>query len=192
MPVDNPPPDNPPPESLSDEDREAEARLLAFLSKIGVATTLYRHPPVFTVDEAQEHMADLPGLHVKNMFLKDRKGALWLVTCLDARRIRIRDLEKVLGVAKMSFAKPELLWEALAVRPGSVTPLALLADRETDRVRFALDAAVVDAALVNCHPLHNAATVALSYQGLSRFLDVVGKTPVIVDFDALEALAAAH
>ncbi len=169
----------------------AETALLAYLDEIGVAGEIFRHPPVFTVEEAQVHTAHLPGAHVKNMFLKDKDARLWLVTCLDERRIKIRDLEKTLGARKMSFGKPELLWEALGVRPGAVTPLALTIDRAAKRVRFALDQAILAADVVNCHPMHNAATIALTPAALEAVWTATGHPPVLVDFDALERAAAA-
>ncbi len=166
-----------------------EDALLDALHDAGVAYALHRHPAVFTVDEAQAHCAHLPGAHVKNMALKDKKGALWLVTCRDDRKIRLRDLEKVVGAAKFSFLKPEALWSALGVRPGAVTPFALINDREQRRVTPILDRQLLDAALVNVHPLHNEATLAVAPADLMAVLARWDRTPLLVDFDALEAAA---
>ena len=172
------------------EAKEAEARILDFLAALGIDVTLHKHQPVFTVKEAQTHTAHLPGLHVKNMFLKDKNAQLWLITCLDKRKIKIKDLEKKIGARKMSFGKPDLLWETLGVRPGAVTPLALFADRARHRVKCVIDAALIDAPIVNCHPLHNAATIALSHAGLKKFFTATGHDPIDVDFDVLEARAS--
>lgn len=177
-------------EALSEEARDGETRLLQFMHDLGLAYAMHRHPPVFTVAEAKTHTAHLPGAHVKNMFLKAKDGALWLVTCLDARQIRIRDFEKAVAAKKLSFGKPDLLWEMLAVRPGSVTPLALMADRERRVVRFAIDQAIDRFDLLNCHPLHNAATLSMTPADLDRFVAACGHEAVRVDFDALEAAAA--
>ncbi|MEO1459483.1 MAG: YbaK/EbsC family protein, partial [Pseudomonadota bacterium] len=119
-----------------------------------------------------------------------KKGRLWLVTCDEDRQIRIRDLEKAVGAKSMSFARPELLAEALGVRPGAVTPFALLNDT-AHRVRFVLDPGLEADALVNAHPLHNEATTAVSPAGLAAFLAETGHTPLRIDFDALEARARA-
>lgn len=164
-----------------------EAEITDFLDAQGVAFTLHRHPPLFTVEDSQDLRGDLPGLHVKNMFLKDKKGGLWLVTCLEDRRIKIRDLEKALGAPKMSFAKPDVMADAIGVAPGAVTPLAALNDREAHAVTVVVDQSLVDQDPLNCHPLHNEATVALSWAGLARFFAATGHQPILVDFDALEA-----
>ncbi|MDW8371832.1 MAG: prolyl-tRNA synthetase associated domain-containing protein, partial [Geminicoccaceae bacterium] len=57
--------------------------LLAFLAGLGIDPVTHRHPPVFTVEEAARYTAHLPGGHTKNLFLEDKEGGLWLVSCLD-------------------------------------------------------------------------------------------------------------
>ena len=166
-----------------------EAALLARLDALGIGWTRHALPPLFTVEDSRALRGDLPGLHVKNMFLKEKKGGLWLVTCREDRRVRIRDLEREIGAKNTSFGKPELLWEALGVLPGAVTPFAALNDRQ-GRVRLVLDRAVLETEIVNAHPLHNEATIAVSPEGLVRFLEDTGHAPLTVDFDALEARAA--
>lgn len=175
----------------TEAERDAENRLLAFLKGLDIAPELHRHPPLFTVEDSQALRGELPGAHVKNMFLKDKSGGLWLVTCLEDRKIRIRDLEKTVGARKMSFGKPELLLEALGVTPGAVTPFAALNDREAGQVSVVVDDALKGAETVNCHPLHNKATVAVPASALPTFFEATGHTPLWVDFDALEQQAAA-
>jgi Ala-tRNA(Pro) deacylase len=161
-----------------------EADLLAQLDALGVAWTRHAHAPVFTVEEARAATGHLPGLHVKNLFLRDRAGAFWLATCRDDRAFRLRELGRAVGLKDPSFASAEALRATLGVEPGSVTPLALVNDRPP-RVRFVIDRAVAAADLVNVHPLRNDATLALSPQGLARLLDATGHVATEVDFDAL-------
>lgn len=165
-----------------------EAELLAFLDRQGIGWTRHAHPPLRTVEESRALRGELPGVHVKNMFLKDRAGALVLVTCREDRRIRIGALEKRLGTKRLSFGSPELLGEALGVLPGAVTPLALVNDPGR-RVRFVLDPAVAEGDPVNVHPLHNEATLAIPQAGFRAFLAALGRVPELLDFDALEAEA---
>lgn len=170
------------------KDTAAQEALYARLDRLAIARQHHAHAPVHTVEESRALRGDLPGLHVKNMFLKERKGGLWLVTCREDRRIRIRDLERAIGARNTSFGKPDLLHDVLGVRPGAVTPFAAMNDTEC-RVSVVLDAALLDADLVNAHPLHNAATTAVAPAELVRFLHSTGHPPRIVDFDVLEALA---
>ena len=167
-------------------EKKAEADLYALFRAHGIAWAHHNHPPLHTVEESRALRGDLPGAHVKNMFLKDKKDQLWLVTCLEDRQIRIRDLEKDIGAQKCSFGKPELLWEALGLRPGAVSPFGLINDPE-HRVRVVLDRQMLDHDPINAHPLHNEATTAIPADDFRRFLRITGHEPLLVDFDVLEA-----
>jgi Ala-tRNA(Pro) deacylase len=157
-------------------------QLLARLAIMGIAARTHEHPPVFTVEEAQLHTRHLPGGHCKNLFLKDKKDRLWLVTCLDEQRVDLNRLSRLLGAARFSFGKADLLAEVLGVTPGSVTPLALVNDPDR-RVTAVLDTKLLTHELVNCHPLENDATVTLKSADLLRFIRETGHEPVLVDLD---------
>jgi Ala-tRNA(Pro) deacylase len=159
------------------------AQLLRRLDELGIAHTTFEHPPVYTVEEAERHTGHLPGGHCKNLFLKDRKGSLWLLICLNQRRIDINRLAKVLGCARLSFGKAELLEEVLGVAPGGVTPFALINDRGR-RVQPLLDRAMLACERLNYHPLTNAATTTIAASDLPRFIEACGHEPRILDFDA--------
>jgi Ala-tRNA(Pro) deacylase len=156
--------------------------LLARLDALGIAHTTHRHPAVFTVEEARVHTGHLPGCHCKNLFLKDKKGELWLVVARDDAPIDMKTLDKRIGAARLSFGKPDLLAEVLGVIPGSVTPFALANDTE-GRVRVVLDAVMMQAELVNYHPLTNEATTALTPSDLVAFIRSTGHEPAIMAVD---------
>lgn len=158
------------------------AEILAYLASLGIETQTFDHPPVFTVEESQQHTRHLPGAHCKNLFLKDRKDRLWLVTCGDEQRVDLNRLSKALGAARFSFGRAELLREVLGVEAGSVTPLAIVNDTD-HRVTHVLDAKLVASELVNCHPLRNDATTAIRGQDLLRFIRSTGHEPVLLDLD---------
>jgi Ala-tRNA(Pro) deacylase len=159
----------------------AEVELFAFLDRIGVAHATLRHPPVFRVEEGREIKAALPGGHTKNLFLKDAKSRLWLVSALGETRVDLKALPGVIGAAKLSFGSEALLEETLGVRAGSVTAFALLQDTSR-RVTFVLDAALAACDLVNFHPMTNTATTAVSREGFAAFLAALGVQPIVVDF----------
>lgn len=156
--------------------------LLARLDALGITHTTHRHPAVFTVEEARLHCGHLPGCHCKNLFLKDKKGELWLVVARDDAAIDMKSLDKAIGSARLSFGKPELLMEVLGVIPGAVTPFALANDTE-GRVHVVLDAVMMEAELVNYHPLTNAATTALTPADLVAFIRATGHEPAILRID---------
>ena len=141
------------------------------------------HAPVFRVQEGAAIKAAMPGGHTKNLFLKDAKGQLWLITALGETAIDLKRAPGLIGSARLSFGSPERLWDALGVRPGSVTPLALINDVER-RVRLVLDAALMACEPLNFHPLSNDATTAMSRAGFLRFLAALGREAQAVDFGA--------
>ncbi len=66
--------------------------LIAYLDDLGIQTSTVEHPPVFTVEEAQRLRGDLPGAHSKSLFLRNKKGRMWLVVVLEDRTIDLKEL----------------------------------------------------------------------------------------------------
>jgi Ala-tRNA(Pro) deacylase len=159
--------------------------LFAYLDTLGIAHKTVTHPAVFTVEEARELRGAVAGGHTKNLFLRDKKGAAYLVVAPEDAAIELRALHRRLGASgRFSFGSAELMHELLGVPPGSVTPFAAVNDKEC-RVRIVLDAALMSHETLNFHPLVNTATTTISRDDLLKFLAATGHTPHI------EALAAA-
>ena len=160
------------------------ADLLAFLRAHGIAERTTRHEAVFRMEEGRELKAALPGGHSKNLFLKDAKGRLWLVCALDSTRVDLKRLPGAIGSARLSFGSPERLYDALGVRPGSVSLFALIND-EARKVGLVLDKALLEAQPIHFHPLVNTASTAVSAEGVFAFLQALDIEPLIVDFAVL-------
>ncbi len=158
--------------------------LFARLDALGIAHTTHHHPPVFTVEESKDLRGVLPGSHVKNLFLRDKKKRIWLVTALEERRIDLKALRKRLGASgSLSFGSADLLMEVLGVTPGAVTPFGVINDRD-GRASMVLDAGVMETGPVNAHPLRNDMTTALAPQDLLKFLEAENHPPEVIDFGA--------
>jgi Ala-tRNA(Pro) deacylase len=152
------------------------------LQALGIDHVTYAHAPVFRVGEDAAFAHLLPGGHTKNLFLKDKKGKIWLVTALADTVIDLKWLTKRLSAAsRLSFGSPELLLEVLGVTPGSVTPLSLLNDTQ-GRATFVLDARMLQCSEINCHPLRNDMTTVLTPQNLVRLAQHAGRDPIVIDF----------
>lgn len=154
--------------------------LFAFLDELGIEHQTIEHPPVYTVNDGAEWRDKVPGLHCKNLFLKDKKGGLWLVAMPADKRADLGGIGQRAGSPRMSFANPDLMMEVLGLAPGSVTPFALLND-EDRIVRVILDRDMMASELVNFHPLHNAASTTLGSKDLLKFLNALGYEPVTMD-----------
>lgn len=160
---------------MTDDQRLSEA-----LSALGIEPAWHEHEAVFTVEESDAVHAALPGVHTKNLFLKDAGGRFWLVTVPSDARVDLKALAPALGAKKFSFGKPEAMAEYLRLTPGSVTPLGALND-DAGSVSVVLDAAVAGAAQANVHPLRNTATIGLSGADLQRALAAWGHVPIVID-----------
>jgi Ala-tRNA(Pro) deacylase len=165
-------------------------QLFAHLEGLGIQTRTTRHPPVFTVEEARALRGDpgsgpgqvLPGAHIKNLFLRNKKGEMWLVVAEEERAVDLKSLGEKLGAGRLSFGSPERLMTYLGVLPGAVTPFALVNDRH-GQVRVAVDKAVLAQNPVNCHPLTNDMTTAIAPDDLLAFMAASGHKPTLLDFD---------
>jgi len=154
--------------------------LLRRLEALGIQSRTVTHPPVFTVEEAKRLRGSLSGSHVKNLFLRNKKGAMWLVTALEDRDIDLKDLGERLGAGRLSFGSAGRLMSYLGVIPGAVTPFAVVNDHAA-AVSVALDRGLLDEDPVNCHPLTNDMTTALAAADLVRFLEAEGHAPQVID-----------
>jgi Ala-tRNA(Pro) deacylase len=155
-------------------------QLFAYLDRLGIGHTTVSHPPLFTVEQSQALRGQIPGGHTKNLFLKDKKGALFLVVALEDATLALKSLHRRLAASgRLSFGSAELLRETLGVEPGSVTPFGAINDT-AGRVTMVLDAVMMGQPVLNFHPLVNTMTTSIRRDDLVRFLESTRHVPRIV------------
>ena len=163
--------------------------LFAALDSLGIKHSTIKQPPLFTVEQARELRGQIAGGHTKNLFLRDKKGALFLVVALEDAVIDLKGLHRLLGASgRFSFGSADLLREVWGVAPGSVTPFGAINDVDT-RVTVVLDAAMMEHALLNYHPLVNTMTTAIARDDLVRFLEWTGHRPRVEKVSGLPPMA---
>ncbi len=163
--------------------RVGAAELFDKLDALGLDHQTHQHDAVFTVEESRSLRGVLPGAHIKNLFLRDKKKNIWLVTALEDRQIDLKALRRQLGAkGNLSFGNAELLMDVLGVTPGSVTPFGVIND-QSGRATVVLDKKILGHDLVNAHPLRNDQTTAIAPGDLLRFLDALAHPPIITDFE---------
>ena len=154
--------------------------LFAALDRLSIAHPTVSHPPLFTVEQSRSLRGAIPGGHTKNLFLRDKKGALFLVTALEDAAIDLKSLHRRLGATgRFSFGSAELMRETLGVEPGAVTPFAAINDK-AGRIRVVLDAELMTFATINAHPLVNTMTTSIARTDLLKFLEATGHQPRII------------
>jgi Ala-tRNA(Pro) deacylase len=154
-------------------------QLFTALDALGIAHKTVTHPPVFTVEQAAALRGQVPGGHTKNLFLRDKKYAIYLVVAPEDAAIDLKGLHRLLGAqGRFSFGASDLLREVLGVEPGAVTPFAAINDTD-GRVTVVLDAAMMENDTLNFHPLLNTMTTTISRDDLVKFLRSTGHEPRI-------------
>lgn len=147
---------------------------------LGIQTTTVRHSPMFTVEDGEKLLVDVPGGHCKTLFLKNKNGNHWLVVMLGNIRLDMKMLQKKLGSSRLSFAKPDLMREVLGVEPGAVSPFTLL-NASARNIKVVLDKKMMREKLLNYHPLRNDATTTITASDLLKFIYAMEHKPIILD-----------
>jgi Ala-tRNA(Pro) deacylase len=161
--------------------------LFARLEALGIHTVTVEHPPLFTVEQSKALRGDIPGAHTKNLFLKCKKGSIWLVVAVESTPVNLKTLHHHLGCGRLSFGSADLLRQVLGIEPGSVTPFAVINDTRR-QVTVVLDEALLGYDRLNFHPLTNTATTGVTKDGLLRFLADCEHSPKILRLEEIESL----
>ena len=155
--------------------------LLLLLDRLQIAYVVHRHPPLRTVEDSKAHRHNMPGLHIKNLYLRDRKKRNFLFVVEEDRQIDMKSLNQKIGCDRLSFGSAERLFEMLGVRPGAVSPLALINDPDR-KVHLALDIALRTNGVIYAHPLVNDMTLGIEGPHLQQFFSYTGHKIQWLDF----------
>ena len=156
-------------------------KLLMLLDSLGITYVIHRHPPLRTVEDSKAHRDNMPGLHIKNLYLRDRKKQNFLFVAEEDRQIDMKSLNQKIGCDRLSFGSAERLFEMLGVRPGAVSPLTLINDPDQN-VHLALDIALQTNGMIYAHPLVNDMTLGIEGPHLQQFFAYTGHKIQWLDF----------
>jgi len=147
-----------------------ESAVYAALEGLGIAYKRHEHPAVFTVEQARQYWADIPGMHCKNLFLRNKKGNRhYLVIIEYSKKADLKGLARILGEETLSLASEERLAKYLGLTAGAVSPYGLLNDGEK-AVAVILDSALRGDGIIYFHPNVNTATIGVGFADFERFL----------------------
>ena len=146
-----------------------EFQIFNSLNKLKCDYFIHEHPALKTGEDSKILRGIMEGGHSKNLFLRDKKKNNFLITTNEDQKIDLKNLEKKLGTSRLSFGSPDRLYEFLGVKPGSVSPFALINDHKK-RVSFYIDKNLLNETILNFHPLTNNLTISLKTKDFERFL----------------------
>lgn len=157
-----------------------------FLDTHGIEYKRYDHPPVFTCEDANRLIPNLPGQKTKNLFICDNKGKQhFLVSVPDGKSVDLKAMGEAITAKRLRFASADRLARHLKLEPGAVTLLGVMND-DAGAVRVVIDKALWEAQAIQCHPLINTATLVISLEGVRAFLAATGHEPLILDVPSRE------
>ena len=145
------------------------SELINLLQKKNFNIDVHNHDALFTVEDSKKLRGKIVGTHSKNLFLKNKKNSFFLLTCEEADKIDLKKISKSLGLGNVSFAKEEHLNQYLKIKPGSVSPFALLND-DGGQVVFYLEQTLYESKFVNFHPLINTLTITIETCNFIEFM----------------------
>jgi len=158
-------------------------QLLEYLKTNNISYDLFTHIPLFTCEQAEQVVTQMgiPGMGIKNLFLKDDKKNLYHIIAAYNTQVSLKALASTLHAKGLRFADATLLMQYLGVEPGSVTPMALINDKE-QVVRIIVDASIFEHALLQMHPLKNDATIVITPDSLLKFFELIHRPYTVYDF----------
>jgi Ala-tRNA(Pro) deacylase len=165
--------------------------LMRTLRDLAIETTTLSHHPLMTVQDANTQRHHLHGAHSKNLLLKDKFNKFWMITALDDTSIDLKWAAKHLGANKFTFAKPAEMLEILGIRPGSVSPFALINDG-SNLVTFVLEQRMLEYSHQNFHPLRNDRTVAIITSDFLAFLQRIDHEPIMLEISSAPPSVVGH
>ncbi|CAB1108774.1 unnamed protein product [Ectocarpus sp. CCAP 1310/34] len=162
------------------------------LKELGIEGALFEHHKAMTVPEQEMALRGVTGDKTKNLFLKDKKAGLILVTVRHDRPTDMKTLAKLLGLpgkVSLRFADAATLDSVLGVVQGAVSPLAVVNDVE-GVAKLAMDKSIMDAEEVLVHPLRNDRSVRIKAADLVKYVTACGHVPTVLDFSAVKEAPA--
>jgi len=142
-------------------------KIFDILNSLEIPYKNYEHTPVFTCDEAKG--VDIPWYRVKSLLLRNKKSThFYMVVLPDNKKLDVNIVRYHFNDSKLSFASEDIMMQKIGLKPGSVSPFALINNIERD-IQVVFDSAL-SWQLVWFHPLQNDNTVVLEIQEVEKFL----------------------
>ncbi len=145
--------------------------IITFLDDLGIKYSIFEHEAVRTMEDMTKIMEEVPGMHFKNLFVRDQKGKNhYLCVIEESREVSLSDLADKLDSGKLSFCSDKRLMKYLGLTPGCVGPFGLINDKKQE-VTLVLDKALFTAETVNFHPNRNTAMLSISKSDFLEYID---------------------
>lgn len=159
-----------------------ELRTYDLLDELGIRYFRVDHEPAMTIAACQEVDGVLGAPMCKNLFLTNaQRTAFYLLLMPGDKPFKTKILSRQINSARLSFAEGEYMERFLDIRPGSVSVMGLMNDKER-AVRLLVDRDVAEAPFLCCHPCENTSSLKIETKDIFNiFLPAVGHEPTVVE-----------
>ena len=160
---------------------EKEIRVYDLLDKLGMEYYRTDHEPATTMEVCNDIDKILDTLICKNLFLCNRqKTNFYMLMMPGDKPFKTKELSSQINSARLSFADPEYMQEYLDIKPGAVSVMGLMNDKE-NHVRLLVDEDVLKGENVGCHPCVNTSSLKIKTKDVfDTFLKSVGHDMIVV------------
>ena len=166
---------------------EKEMRVYDLLDELEIEYKRVDHEAANTMDACREVDEVLGVTICRNIFLCNRQQtAFYLLLIEDGKVFKTKYLSAQLGTSRLSFAPPEYMEEFLDIKPGAVSVLGLMNDKDC-RVKLVIDRSIYESVETGCHPCVSTSSLRLKTADvLDKFLPAVGHDVTVVDLPTVE------
>ena len=139
------------------------------------------HEPLYSMEQCAACARAMRGVMPKNLFLRPRRAETYYLLILRGEiPFQASPVSHQIGSPRLGFGDEEALMRLLRTRPGSISPMGLLFDRENE-VTLLVDQAFAEEKRLLFHPCDNRSTLALSGADFfGKLLPACGHEPVFV------------
>lgn len=160
---------------------EREVRVYDLLDSLGIEYFRTDHEHADTMEECNRIDAVLDVVICKNLFLCNRqKTDFYLLMMPGDKPFKTKELSSQINSARLSFASPNAMLEYLDIKPGAVSVMGLMNDKD-NHVKLLVDEDVLKDQYVGCHPCVNTSSLKLKTEDVfGKYLKAVKHTATTV------------
>ena len=160
---------------------EREVRVYDLLDSLGIEYFRTDHEHADTMEECNKIDTVLDVVICKNLFLCNRqKTDFYLLMMPGDKPFKTKELSSQINSARLSFASPDAMLEYLDIKPGAVSIMGLMNDKE-NHVKLLVDEDVLKDEYVGCHPCVNTSSLKLKTEEVfGKYLKAVNHTAITV------------
>ncbi|MBR6603490.1 MAG: prolyl-tRNA synthetase associated domain-containing protein [Clostridia bacterium] len=164
------------------ERSELEKSTYEYLRGLDIEYTRVDHDAAATIADCELVDGELGTKMCKNLFLcNSQKTTFYLLLMPGDKHFKTKEVSHALGIARLSFAPEEYLFSLMGLRPGAVTVLGLMNDKDKN-INLLIDKDILKEEYLGCHPCVNTSSLKIKMSDiLEKFLPSTGHSVTAIE-----------